>query len=49
MNSTIQQIVAKVQNHEARVKVLEEKCGKCDTPSLKDEDVKIVEESNKIL
>lgn len=48
MNSAIQQIVGKVQNHESRLKVLEGKCGKCDTPSLKDEDVKkIVEESNK--
>lgn len=48
MNSAIQQIVGKVQNHESRIKVLEEKCGKCDTPSLKEEDVKkIVDESNK--
>ena len=45
MGSAIQQIVAKIQNHQGRITQLEENCGKCDK-SLNNEDVKkIVDES----
>ena len=47
MATAIQQIIAKVQNHEARMKELEENCGKCDK-SLDISDVtQMIEESTK--
>ena len=47
MATAIQQIIAKVQNHETRMKELEENCGKCDK-SLDISDVtQMIEESTK--